>query len=261
MLRPRIIASLLIDNNRLVKTRNFKDPKYVGDPLNAVKIFNEKQVDELIVLDISATRDNKKPNYSLIEKMAAECRMPLCYGGGINEINQAKRILSLGVEKVSLSSKAMNDLDFISMLVKEVGSQSVIVTIDVKRKNFSKGYNILTYNGKNNTKHSLNSLIQDIQSHGAGEIIINSIDRDGTMSGFDCDLIKKVRDLVKIPITALGGAGNVEDFRQLVVDNGIIGLAAGSFFVFKGKFRAVLISYPTPDQKNEFFTRDIKIDC
>ncbi len=255
MLRPRIIPCLLIDKNRLIKTLNFKDPKYVGDPLNAVKIFNEKTVDELILLDISASRDGDAPNVELISKIAAECRMPLCYGGGIKSVEQAKDILSLGVEKVSLSSAAIDNSSLLENIAAEVGSQSLVVTLDVKKKRFGSGYNVYTLNGTKKHRASLFDLLSLFEQSGVGEIVINSIDNDGTMMGFDFELINQVKKAVNIPLTALGGAGKLDDFHRLHRENGIIGMSAGSFFVFKGKFRAVLISYPSPEEKKIIFTK------
>jgi cyclase len=249
MLRPRIIPCLLVDNNRLVKTVNFKDPKYVGDPLNAVKIFNEKSVDELMFVDISASRENKEPNYDLIEKVATECRMPLCYGGGIKTVEQAKKVLGLGVEKISLSSKALEDPSLLQKLADEIGSQSVVVTLDVKKKRMGSGYHIYTMNGKHKTKYKLDDYIRLCQDNGVGELVINSIDKDGLMEGYDIELITHVKQRVSIPLTVLGGAGSLEDFRQLYQNYGLIGMAVGSYFVFKGKFRAVLISYPSTEDK------------
>lgn len=249
MLRPRIIPCLLVDNNRLVKTVHFKDPKYVGDPLNAVKIFNEKSVDELMFIDISASRENKEPNYDLIEKVAAECRMPLCYGGGIKTVEQAKKVLGLGVEKVSLSSIALEEPDLLQRLADEIGSQSVVVTLDVKKRRIGSGYHIYTLNGKYKSKYKLDDYIRLCQSEGAGELVINSIDQDGTMKGYDAELISYVKQRVSIPLTVLGGAGSLGDFQKLYQHYGLIGMAAGSYFVFKGKFRAVLISYPSIEEK------------
>jgi imidazole glycerol-phosphate synthase subunit HisF len=253
MLRPRIIVCLLIDNNRLVKTTNFKDPKYVGDPLNAVKIFNEKYVDELIVLDISASRENKNPNYSLIEKIAAECRMPLCYGGGIKSVSQAKKILSLGVEKISLSSAIFDNPRLLGDISKEVGAQSIVVTLDVKKKRLGSSYHIFTINGLHKQSLILEDILKTLQDNGVGEIVINSIDQDGKMNGYDYGLIEKVKQCVSVPLTVLGGAGCLDHFKKAYLKNGIIGMAAGSYFVFKGKFRAVLISYLSKKDQEAIF--------
>ncbi len=253
MLRPRIIPCLLIDKNRLVKTQNFKDPKYVGDPLNAVKIFNEKIVDEIMVIDISCSRDGKEPSFELIRKLAAECRMPLCYGGGIKTIKQAKKILSLGVEKVSLSSVVFDEPEIVKQLSDEIGAQSVVVTLDVKKKRFGSSYVIHTINGKKKQSQSLSDILAFCINNGVGEIVINSIDHDGLMKGYDEVLIKQVKQHINVPLTVLGGAGSLSDMKKIYDENGIVGMAAGSYFVFKGKFRAVLISYPSVDEKREIF--------
>lgn len=252
MLMPRIIPCLLIHNGGLIKTTNFKDPKYVGDPINAVKIFNEKEADELMVLDIDASVNKSEPNYKMIENLATECRMPLCYGGGIKTPQQASKIFSLGVEKIAISSVAIENPQIISQISKEVGSQSVVVVLDVKKKLFG-GYDIFTYNASKKNKLDLENFIIQIQDLGAGEIVINSIDNDGAMRGYDLSLIQKIKPIVKIPMTILGGAGSIEDLKKLVDIFGIIGAAAGSIFVFKGKYRAVLINYPDLKTKQEIF--------
>ena len=252
MLLPRLIPVLLIRNNGLIKTTNFSNDKYVGDPLNAVKIFNEKKVDEIIVIDIDATVNQTSPNLQLIKDLASECRMPMCYGGGIKSTEEASKILSLGVEKISISSAAISNPLIVEDISKEVGAQSVVITLDVKKKLFG-GYDVYTHNGKHNTKQDLLSLIKDFESKGAGEIVINSIDKDGTMSGYDLNLIKIISKNVNIPITCLGGAGTQSDIRDLYSQQGIIGAAAGSLFVFKGKYRAVLITYPSADEKSSLY--------
>jgi len=249
MLRPRIIPCLLVKDKGLVKTVHFKDPKYVGDPINAVRIFNEKEVDELMILDIDATAEGREPDYKMIEHWASECRMPLCYGGGIKTVDQARRIFSLGVEKVALSSAALLNPSLVKEISDSVGSQSVVVVIDVKKKLFG-GYEIVIMNGKKSINKNLFSFISEMESHGAGEVIINNIDLDGTMKGYDLNLAEKVRECTSLPLTVLGGAGSLEDIGALIQKFKIIGAAAGSLFVFKGKYRAVLINYPTPEEKD-----------
>lgn len=245
MLKPRIIPVLLVHEKGLVKTVKFKDPKYVGDPINAVKIFNEKEADELTVLDIDATTQNREPDYKMIENLAAECRMPLCYGGGIKDVHQAQKILSLGVEKVALSSIVFENPSFISDLASCVGKQSVVVVLDVKKKLFGSGFDCYTHNGKKKHKEKFLDFAAKIEGLGAGEIIINSIDNDGVMKGYDLELALKIKETVSIPVTILGGAGRYDDIKALVDQHPIIGAAAGSIFVFKGKYKAVLINYPT----------------
>jgi cyclase len=232
-----------------VKTVRFKDSKYVGDPINAVKIFNEKEADEVIVLDIDATVDAVEPNYRVIADIAAECRMPLCYGGGIRTAEQANRIIGLGVEKVALSAAAVANPALISEIANGVGNQSVVVVLDVRKRTLGRDYDVYTHNGKINTKRNLMDVIQDVQARGAGEITINDIDRDGQMKGYDLELARKVREITQIPVTFLGGAGSLDDIRSLVQTCGVVGAAAGSLFVFKGIYRAVLINYPSPAQK------------
>lgn len=253
MLRPRIIPCLLVHKKGLVKTINFEKPKYVGDPINAVKIFNEKEVDELMVIDIDATVNNETPNFDLINKLAIECRMPFCYGGGVKTVEQAKRIISLGAEKVGISSAGLKDLDFLKKIGEAVGIQSVVLIIDVKKKMFG-GYDVYTHNGKKKSKWKLNDLLKSLAELEIGEVVINSIDRDGTMKGYDLDLIDKFRNVLDMPITALGGAGTLNDIKELISRFKIIGAAAGSLFVFKGKYRAVLISYPEHKQKKELYS-------
>ncbi|MBT2342228.1 MULTISPECIES: AglZ/HisF2 family acetamidino modification protein [Pseudomonas] len=251
MLRPRIIPCLLIQDGGLVKTVKFKDPKYVGDPINAVKIFNEKEADELIVIDIDATVNAVEPNYAQIAKLAAECRMPLCYGGGIRTVQQAKDIISLGVEKVAISSAAFETPELISQIAEEIGSQSVVVVLDHKARLLSKQQEVWTHNGTRNTKRSVLEAAQEFEKLGAGEIVLNSIENDGRMKGYNVELAVKLREAVRIPITILGGGGSLEDMRSVVAACGVVGVAAGSFFVFKGAYRAVLISYPSAQQKDD----------
>ncbi|MFY4783136.1 AglZ/HisF2 family acetamidino modification protein [Aliarcobacter butzleri] len=248
MLAPRIIPCLLVHNKGLVKTVKFKDAKYVGDPINAVKIFNEKESDELIVLDIDATVEGREPDYKMIENLAAECRMPLCYGGGIKTVEQATKIFNLGVEKIAISSVAIENPELIIDIAKEVGSQSVVVVLDVKKKMFG-GYDVYTHNGTKKAKIDLEKFIVELQSLGVGEIVINSIDNDGIMKGYDLSLIEKIKPLINVPVTVLGGAGTLEDFKKLIDKFGIIGCSAGSLFVFKGKYKAVLINYPKKEEK------------
>ena len=252
MLRPRIIPCLLIHQGGLVKTIQFKNPKYVGDPINAVKIFNEKEADELIVLDIDATVGNVEPNYKLIGNLAAECRMPLCYGGGIKTPQQAKKIIGLGVEKVAISAGAIDNLGLVTEISEAVGRQSVVVVLDVRKKAglFSKGYDVFTQNGKKGHKADVFELASQMQGAGAGEIVINSIDLDGQMKGYDIALASKMRRELSIPLTFLGGAGSHKDVEDLLSECGVVGAAAGSLFVFKGSYRAVLISYPNPVQRD-----------
>tara|TARA_Y100001968_G_C19202976_1_gene640900 strand:+ start:35 stop:826 length:792 start_codon:yes stop_codon:yes gene_type:complete len=252
MLRSRIIPCLLIHKNGLVKTKQFDKPKYVGDPINAVKIFNEKEVDEIIILDIDKTAKNEKPNFDLIQKLANECRMPFCYGGGINSLSDALRIISLGVEKVAISSAAISNPDLLDEIANVIGSQSVVVVIDVKKNIFSK-YLVYTNNGKNNTGIKLKEFLFSLKERNIGEVVINSINNDGVMKGYDYDLVKIVRNIIDIPITVIGGAGSLDDVGKLISKFKIIGAGAGNIFVFKGKYKAVLINYPNLEQRNKLY--------
>jgi cyclase len=250
MLRPRITPCLLIQNDGLVKTQQFTDPKYVGDPINAVKIFNEKEVDELIVLDIDASVLGLEPNYALIRSLANECRMPLCYGGSVKTVEQIERIIQLGVEKVAISSAAITNPSLISEAARRVGSQSLVVVIDVKRVGLLRRPEIFIENGKTTTGLNPMDFVGGLEALGAGEVVINSIDRDGQMQGYDLDLIEAIRKRTSLPLTVLGGAGSLGDIQDLIEKFGIIGAAAGSLFVFKGKYRAVLINYPSRSEKD-----------
>ena len=251
MLRPRVIPCLLVHEGGLVKTVGFKSPKYVGDPINAVKIFNEKEADELVVLDIDATVNGAEPDYKMIANLAAECRMPLCYGGGVRSAAQAKRIIGLGVEKVALSAAAIENPDLIKQIAEAIGRQSVVVVLDVKKRMLSKEYDVFIHNGKRNTRRSVVEVARQFQALGAGEIVINSIDNDGQMKGYDLVLAKQIRDAVAIPITFLGGAGSLDDIAKLIRVCGVVGASAGSLFVFKGVYKAVLINYPNGLQRDE----------
>lgn len=249
MLRSRITPCLLVHNRGLVKTVGFKDPKYVGDPINAVKIFNEKEVDELIVLDIDASVEGRGPDFNLIKNLAIECRMPFCYGGGVTTVEEAKKIINLGAEKVALSSAVVQDINIIKKIGEAVGTQSVVVVLDVKKKSFLGGYEIYIHNGKKATGLKVKDFVEKLDEVGVGEIVINSIDRDGKMEGYDMTLIDIVRNATEVPITVLGGAGSLKDIKEVISKYKIIGASAGSLFVFKGKYRAVLINYPNRQEK------------
>ncbi|MEN2489803.1 AglZ/HisF2 family acetamidino modification protein [Flavobacterium sp. B11] len=249
MLRSRITPCLLVHNKGLVKTTNFKDPKYVGDPLNAVKIFNEKEVDELIVLDIDATVEGRGPDFELIQNLAIECRMPFCYGGGVTTVEQAKKIISLGAEKVALSTAAIYDTEVLRKIANAVGSQSVVVVIDIKKKKLFGGYEIVTHNATKNSSVKLTDFLETLNEIGIGELVVNSVDNDGKMQGLDFKLFDFVRDKTEMPMTILGGVGTLEHIKEAISRYKTIGVSAGSFFVFKGKYRAVLISYPKFEER------------
>ncbi len=248
MLKPRIIPCLLVKNKGLVKSVNFKSHKYLGDPINAVRIFNEKQVDELMILDIDATAEKRRPDFKTIEYWASQCRMPLCYGGGITTVEEAKIIFGLGVEKIAISSAAVTNPSLVTQIADKVGSQSVIVVMDVK-KNKQGLYEIFTHNGEVATGLSPFEFAIQMQELGVGEIVVNSIDNDGVMKGYDINLIDQVRKSISVPMTVLGGAGSLNDIGELISKYKIIGASAGSLFVFKGVYKAVLINYPNPSEK------------
>jgi len=251
MLRPRIIPCLLVKNGGLVKTVQFEKPKYVGDPINAVRIFNEKEVDELFVVDIDAAVHNREPDYVLIKNLAAECRMPLCYGGGVKSIEQIQKIISLGVEKVAISSAAIHDPELLTDAARKVGNQSVVAVMDIKKNRSNGNYEIWTHNARKATGISPLEFARQLESLGAGEVVVNSIDNDGVMKGYDLALVRAIRASITLPITVLGGAGSLKDIGDLINTFGVVGAAAGSLFVFKGIYRAVLINYPSRSEKDE----------
>ncbi|MGJ0359276.1 AglZ/HisF2 family acetamidino modification protein [Aliarcobacter cryaerophilus] len=247
MLQKRIIPCLLLHKGGLYKTQNFKKPTYIGDPINAIKIFNEKEVDELMFLDIDATVQNKEPNYKMIEDIASECFMPLCYGGGVKTLDQMKKIYSLGVEKISISSAAIENPNLIQEAANIFGNQSVIVTVDIKKDFFGKK-KVFINNGKKNTKINPVDFIKRVEALGTGEIVVNSIDHDGVMKGYDIELLKEIKSNIKVPVIALGGAGNLNHIKEIFEISKVDAVACGSMFVYQGPLKGVLISYP-PYQK------------
>jgi imidazole glycerol-phosphate synthase subunit HisF len=248
----RIIPCLLLRNKGLVKTIKFRDSTYVGDPINTVKIFNEKEVDEIFFLDIDATKTNSEPPYDLIERIASECFMPFAYGGGIQSLQQMDRIIKSGAEKIIINTSALLKKNFVKEAVHQFGSSTIAVSIDVK-KEFFKGNIVFIKGGTQSTGRNPVDYAKEIENEGAGEILVNSIDRDGTMEGYDIELIKSVSQSVRIPIIACGGAGKMGDFRLAVKEGGASAAAAGSFFVFHGKRRAVLITYPEYSDISKLF--------
>lgn len=255
LLRPRIIPCLLVHNEGLVKTQQFGNPKYVGDPINAVRIFNEKEVDELTVLDIDASVRGVDPDYQMIKYLANECRMPLCYGGGVKTAQQVENIIKLGVEKVALSSTIIGNSNVISEAAERVGRQSIVAVLDVKKTGLLGRHEVVIHNATKRTGLDPVELAEQAEQLGAGELVINSVDRDGMMNGYDLDLISRIWKRTSIPLTALGGAGSLADVEELLGRHPIIGAAAGSLFVFKGKLRAVLINYPSHVEKDELIKR------
>lgn len=245
MLRSRIIPCLLMQDGGLVKTRRFGEPKYVGDPINAVKIFNEKAVDELSIYDIDATAQGRGPDFDHLRSIAVESRMPLCYGGGVRNAADAVRLIKIGFEKVSVSAAAVERPALVRELADAIGRQSVVVTVDVKKAGLLGQLGVFTHNGRRAAKRKPVDFVQEIED-GAGEIVINHVDRDGMMQGYDLDLARSVRSAVATPLTMLGGAGSTNDMQALIDAIGTCGAAAGSMFVFNGVYRAVLISYARP---------------
>jgi cyclase len=251
----RVIPVLLLKGAGLVKTVRFRDPKYVGDPRNAVKIFNEKEVDELVVLDIEATNEGRGPRFELIREIVSEAFMPVAYGGGIRALEDARAILSLGVEKIVLNSYAVENPSFVREAKDVFGAQSVVVCLDVKKGFFGR-YEIYSHGGSRGWKVDPVTFARNMEQMGAGELIVNSIDRDGTMTGYDLDLIKAVAGAVTVPVIACGGAESVEDFGRAVSQGGASAVAAGSIFVFHGRHQAVLISYPDQKTLKRLFAKE-----
>jgi cyclase len=249
---PRIMPCLLLQDRGLVKTVKFKNSRYVGDPRNAVRIFNEKEVDELILLDISATPENKPIQFDLIHEIVSEAFMPVAYGGGVRTIEDARRVLALGVEKIVINSYAVENPDFISAAASNFGSSSVVVSIDVKKSFWGK-YEVWVRGGRQRTKLDPVQHAIYMAEKGAGEIVINSIDQEGTMSGYDLHLIKAVSHAVQIPVIASGGAGKIEHLAEAVKIGNATAVTAGSMFVFQGKHRAVLISFPDLNTRKFLF--------
>ena len=243
MLRTRIMPCLLLKDGGLVKTIKFKDPSYVGDPINAIRIYNEKEVDELIFLDITATIENRPPPFKALSEIASECFMPVTYGGGVRDLETIRQVLSLGIEKVSINSYAVENPDFIRAASERYGSSTIVVSMDVRRKSSGK-YEVTTRGGQKGTGLDPVEFAVQMDRMGAGEILLNAIDRDGTQEGYDIELIKSVCDAVGVPVIACGGAGKIEDFRAAVQEGGASACAAGSMVVYFGRNRAVLINFP-----------------
>ena len=244
MLRTRVIPCLLLRGEGLVKTVRFRDPKYVGDPTNAIRIFNDKEVDELMFLDITASREGRGPTLSIIRDFASECFMPVGYGGGIRSLADAREVLALGIEKIVVNTLALRKPEVISEIAREFGAQAVVVSIDAKKKLLG-GYEVMSAGGTEGTGLKPVEHAKRMVDLGAGEILINSVDRDGTQAGYDLPLVSSVAEAVTVPVIACGGAGKLADFTAAVTEGHASALAAGSMFVFHGKHRAVLISYPS----------------
>ncbi|PKV48778.1 imidazole glycerol phosphate synthase subunit HisF [Aquimarina sp. MAR_2010_214] len=246
MALKRIIPCLLLRDEGLVKTQKFKNSVYVGDPINTVKIFNEKEVDELIFLDIDATNKKKEPPYHLIEDIATECFMPFCYGGGIKTIDQIGKIIASGAEKVAINSEAYYNPELIKQASEIFGSSTIVVSIDYKNDFFGKKI-VYVNGGKKSTKKDPITYAKEMEALGAGEIFLNSISRDGMKVGLDIDMIKEMSETISIPVVACGGVESLKDIEQAFKETEVTAIGAGSFFVFQGKRNAVLISYPSQE--------------
>ncbi len=255
MLKTRVLPCLLLEGIRLVKTVQFKNPTYIGDPMNAVKIFNTKEVHELVLLDILATKQKRNPEFNFIAQISEECTMPVTAGGGIKSLEDIKEMLRAGVEKVVINTQAVQNPELIQEASQTFGSQAIVVSIDVKQQRDG-SYEIFTNGGNQSTRLNPIDHARHMEKMGAGEIFLNSIDRDGTMSGYDITLIKRVTQAVNIPVIVCGGAGKLEDLKAAVVEGGASAVAAGSFFVFHGRRRAVLINFPTPEELEKLFGRE-----
>jgi cyclase len=240
---PRFIPILLLQEDGLVKTEQFKKPKYIGDPINAVKIFNEKQVDELVFIDIDASKNGDSPNYEFIQNIATECFMPLAYGGGIKTLEQAKKIIKIGVEKLVLNSVLFDDMELVKQISNLFGKQAVAASVDVKKNIWGK-YCVYRHDTGKTENVDILEWCAMLEDAGVGEIILTSVDREGTQKGFDLELYKHIQGQVSVPIVAHGGASSMEDCSEVLNVESVHAIAAGSFFVFHGEHRAVLITYP-----------------
>lgn len=252
MLTSRLMPCLLMSNGALIKTVRFKNPVYVGDPVNAVRIFNQKEVDELILLDVEATTKSRGIDFETLGKIVSECFMPICYGGGVSSLDDMRRLFNLGIEKISLSSVVFRDPDLLRLAAEEFGNQAIVVTLDIKKKLLG-GYAVRTHQGVRDTKTDPVSAAKFMAELGAGEILLNSIDRDGTWSGFDLKIMREVCDAINIPVVASGGAGSLEDIGLAVSAGGASAVAIGSLAVFQAKDLGILIKFPTRKEQELLF--------
>lgn len=254
MIKTRVIPSLLLQGRGLVKTVKFRDPVYIGDPVNAVRIFNEKECHELVLLDISATEQKRSPDFKIVKEIAEECFMPFAYGGGIRSLEDIRTLVHLGVEKVVINSFAFEDPDFISEAAKTFGSSTIVVSIDVKKDLFGR-YEVFAFGGRKNTSKNPRDYALEMERRGAGEVFLNSIDRDGVMKGYDISLIRSVSEAVNIPVIACGGAGKIEDLGAAVNEGGASAVSAGSLFVFWGRQKGILINFPSDEELLTVFSQ------
>lgn len=237
----RIIPCLLLSQDGLYKTVRFKERRYVGDPINTIRLFNDLMVDELILLDIDATKNSTLPNFSYISDVVSESFMPLCYGGGIKSVETAEKLFSIGVEKISINSMALEDLQLVTDISKRFGSQSVVVAVDIKKPFFGKK-GVYSYQNKSIANKDIESYLKSIENAGAGEILLTSVDREGCLSGLDLELIAMVSNSVNIPVVAHGGAGNIKHLIE-AIEHGASAVSCGTMFIYEGPHRAVLVSY------------------
>jgi cyclase len=252
MVIPRAIPCLLLRGNGFVKTVRFRDPTYLGDPVNIVRIFNDKEVDEVIVLDITATTERRPPRFDFVAGLASECFMPLCYGGGVSTVEEMRALFARGVEKVAVNTRAVETPELLRAAADAFGSQSIVVGIDVKRSWLGRRQ-VVTQAGRRGTGLDPVEHARRVEALGAGEILLTCVERDGTMDGYDLDLIRSVTSAVSIPVIAAGGAGRLEDLGAAVREGGAAAAAAGSLFVFQGRNRAVLVNYPEPAELRSLF--------
>lgn len=253
MLRIRVIPCLLLHKGGLVKTTQFKNPQYVGDPINVVRIFNEFEVDELVFLDIGATINQSSPPFKQIQQIASECFMPIAYGGGINNLEDVRQILASGVEKIIVNSYAAKNPSFITQIASTFGSQSVVVSVDVM-KSFTGSYYVRTHSGTRTIRKDLITFVKEIESSGAGEILLTSIKQEGTWRGFDVELIRRISESVSLPLIAHGGAGSIADLKNAVEQGKASAVAVGSMVVYQGKDLGVLVSFPPRKELEEIFS-------
>ncbi|MBN2227232.1 MAG: imidazole glycerol phosphate synthase subunit HisF [candidate division Zixibacteria bacterium] len=252
MLQVRVIPCLLLRDQSLVKTVKFKDASYIGDPVNAIKIYNEKEVDELIFLDITASRERRRPPFETIREIADECFMPLAYGGGITSVEDIREIFNIGVEKVSLNASAMYNPELIRDAAEIFGSQSVVVAIDVKKNLWGK-YEVYNHVTGKSAKFDPVEYALRMEALGAGEFLVTSVDQEGTWEGYDTQLLKRITSAVHVPVIAHGGAGNIDDFARAVAVGGASAVATGSMVVYQKKDLGVLINFPRRDALDDVF--------
>lgn len=252
--RTRVIPCLLLKNDSLVKSVKFKEYNYIGDPINTVRIFNELEVDELVFLDITASRENRGPNFKLLENISNECFMPLAYGGGLRKFEDIQKIFSMGFEKVVLNTSLFSEAVLISKVAEIYGSQAVIASVDYKKNLF--GMNVVySFGGTKKESMTAEEWVVELEKRGAGEILLTSIDRDGTWEGYDLKTIREISKSISIPLIASGGAGNVAHLGEAVKSAGASAVAVGSMVVFQKKDMGVLVNFPDKKKLKEVFNK------